>query len=379
MTVRPEEFRSHFPICAEKAYLASCSQGALSDRVTAAMAEHMTSWRERGAPWAEWTEEVERARRSFARLIHASPDEVAVLGNASEGAFQAASTLGYAERARIVSCEAEFPSIGHVWLAQRPRGAEVAYAPERDGVVRAEDYESLVDERTALVSAPLVSYRNGARLPLAEVTKRARDVGARVFVDAYQGAGVLPVDVREIDCDYLVAGSLKYLLGAPGIAFLYVRGGLSDAHEPLLTGWFGRRDPFSFDPRTLDFPAAARRFETGTPSVPAAYAAVAGMSLIAELDPAAVARHVAGLTERLTGELGEDGVQLYSPTDPRLRGPQVAVVSDGPGALATFLAERGVVASPRGRAVRLSVHYYTDDSDLERARAALRTYRDPRR
>lgn len=375
MTVTPAEFRSRFPICGHKAHFASCSLGALSDRVTGAMTEFLRTWREHGAPWGEWVAQNERARESFARIVGAAPDEVAVMANASEGAYQVASTLSWASRPRIVTCDMEFPSVAQVWLAQRARGAEVVYAAERGGVVEPEDYLRLIDERTALVSVPSVSYKNGYRLPVADIAARAREVGARVFVDAYQALGVQPVDVRAIDCDYLVGGTLKYLLGAPGLGFLYVRDGVTQDREPVLTGWFGRQDPFAFAPRTLDFPPQARRYETGTPAIPAAYASVAGMSLIEELDMAEVAAHVADLTAALTDDLTRDGEIGYSPTLPDRRGPQVAIVAEEPEDLGAFLADRGVVASPRGHAVRLSMHYYTDTADLARVRDALREYR----
>jgi selenocysteine lyase/cysteine desulfurase len=238
--------------------------------------------------------------------------------------------------------------------------------------VYAEDYVSAIDETTGLVSVPLISYRNGLRLPVAEVTEAAHAAGARVFVDAYQAAGVVPVDVKALGCDYLVAGSLKYLLGLPGIAFLYARAGLPDALEPELTGWFGRVDPFAFDPRTLDFPAAASRFETGTPAIPSAYAAVAGLETLAEADPKAIEAHVRGLVDHAHDRLSEIGRTLWSPADPALRGPQVAVVDDDPDALAARLAERRIVTSPRGRLLRLSFHYYNDVADVDAVVDALR-------
>ncbi|MGH3327401.1 MAG: aminotransferase class V-fold PLP-dependent enzyme [Streptomycetales bacterium] len=275
--------------------------------------------------------------------------EVAALANASECAFQVASTLCWERRPTIVTCDREFPSVAHVWLAQRARGGQVTYAPERDGVVDAGDYLRLIDERTALVSVPLVSYRNGAQLPIAEITRRAREVGARVFVDAYQAAGVLPVDVRELGCDYLVAGTLKYLLGAPGLALLYVRDGLAQDRDPQLTGWFGRRDPFAFDPRELDSPGAARRYETGTPAIPTAYASRAGMSLIEEIDRDAVQTHVAALAAALTDDLRRGGETLYSPHDAARRGPMVAVLTGDPEHLGGFSPAAGCWPAPAAR------------------------------
>ncbi len=372
----PAAFRSHFPIFPATAHLCSCSEGALSDRVMVAMSEFMTSWRVHAAPWQYWMEEVDRARGLFAGLIHAAPEEIAVVSCASEAAFQVAWSLDYRERPRILTNDLEFPSVAHVWLAEEARGASVDFIAHQGGLLDAAAYRARLDTDVSLVSVPLVSYANGLRLPVAEIAREAHRQGTRVFVDAYQGAGVMPVDVRELDCDYLTAGTLKYLLGAPGLAFLYVRNGTTHAHEPVLTGWFGRRAPFSFNPRELDFADGARRFTTGTPAIPSAFAGRAGLEMVLETDPGAVFTHVSDLAGHLQGRLLASGFELFSPLDPSQRGPQVAVRVESPEDCAAYLATRGVVVSPRGDVVRLSLHYYNNDEDIERAVDALLAYRE---
>ncbi|MGH3730619.1 MAG: aminotransferase class V-fold PLP-dependent enzyme [Micromonosporaceae bacterium] len=371
----PAEFRARFPALGDTAHLASCSHGALSDTLATAMLEYQRTLGDDGVPWDRWIREVDTARRMFADHIGAAHDEIAVVSCASEAAFQVASTQDWAERPRIVTTDMEFPSVAHVWLAQQRRGADVVHVADRDGVVPAEDYNALIDGSCGLVSIPLISYRNGVRLPVEPVVSAARAAGARVFIDAYQAVGVEPVDVTALGCDYLVSGSLKYLLGIPGIAFLYVRSGVVDAVAPQLTGWFGRVEPFAFDPRQLDFPAHARRFETGTPSVPSAFGAVAGMRVLAAVDPAAVTAHVAGLATQLHERLVDAGERIGSPADAALRGPQVAVRDEDPDDLAAFLAARRIVTSPRGDLLRLSLHYYNNPDDLDAVVAGIRAYR----
>lgn len=372
-----ESFRRQFPSLTDTVHLASCSQGAASLRLIAALEEFQWSMRSRGAPWDRWMAEVETARCMFAGLIGAGPDEVAIVSCASEGAYQAASALDWRRRPAIVSADLEFPSIAHVWLAQQRREARVRFVPGDDSASVSEGYAAAIDETVGLVSVPLVSYRGGLRFPVRDIASAAHAAGARVFVDAYQAAGVLQVNVRDLNCDYLVAGALKYLLGVPGLAFLYARGGLPDELPPELTGWFGRVNPFSFDPRTLDFAESARRFETGTPAIPSAYGAVAGLRTLSEAgaDAATVERHVSALTALCQDTLAADGERLYSPADPARRGPQVAVIDDDPGALSEFLAARRIVASPRGNILRLSFHYYNNDEDVTAVCAAIRGYR----
>ena len=212
----PAQFRARFPVLREQVHLASCSLGARSGALAAAL-DRMVGMLDAGAgAWTDFEREADRCRRGFAALIGADAEQVALVPNASTGAFQVISTLSLAERDVIVTSAEEFPSIAHVWLAQRRRGARVRFV---------DSFEAAIDRRTALVSVPLVTYARGGMLPVAEIAEAARAAGAPVFVDAYQAAGVLSVDVEELNCDYLVAGAQKYMLGLPGIAFLYVRAG----------------------------------------------------------------------------------------------------------------------------------------------------------
>lgn len=369
------QFRERFPSLADSVHLASCSQGALSTDLNAALFELQYTMREYGAPWDRWTAEVERARGAFAELVNAEPSEVAVLSCASEGAYQVASSRRWSTRPRIVTTDMEFPSVAHVWLAQESRGAEVVHVPDRDGLVVAEDYGAAIDERAGLVSIPLVSYRNGARMPVVDAVAAARAAGAKVFVDGYQACGVLPVDVRELDCDFFVSGALKYMLGLPGIAFLYVRGGIDDEAPQQLTGWFGQQNPFEFDPRKLEPAPDARRFQTGTPAIPSAYAATAGLTALGSITTDLVENRVGDLVDETHQTLTADGEQLWSPADPSLRGPMVAIVDENPNRMADFLASRRINTSPRGHVLRLSFHGYNDRSDVSTVCEAIRDYR----
>jgi selenocysteine lyase/cysteine desulfurase len=367
-------FREHFPLLERTVYLASCSLGARSNELDAALARMLEAMTGRSA-WHCFEEQIHEARRRFAHLIGAQPEQVAIVPNASVGAYQVASTFDWPRRSKLITTDLEFPSVAHVWLAQRARGVQVEYVPERACGVVADDYLSRLDENTGLVSVPLATYRNGARLPVPEVAAAARRVGARVFVDAYQAVGVLPVNVDALECDFLVAGAMKYLLGLPGVAFLYARSASTSDCLPTLTGWFGRVDPMSFDPRRLDFPAEARRFETGTPDVPALYAANAGMAMIGSLDQRDVNAHVAQLTDYAARQLTAQGEQLRFPSEAAARGAQVALVDEDAPKLAEWLAERDIIVSPRRDVARLSFHYYNNARDVDVVCAAIQQHR----
>lgn len=375
--MRAEQFRQHFSVLADTAHFASCSQGALSDRVASAMTDFMAGWRCEVAPWDQWMLKVDEARVQFAQLINAAPDDVAVVSCASEAAFQVAWAQTYSgARDTIITNDLEFPSIAHIWTAAAQRGAKTHFVAETDGHVDMGQYMENISEKTALVSVPLVSYANGLRFPVREISDYAHQHGARVVVDAYQGAGVVPVDVKTLGCDYLFAGSLKYLLGTPGMAFLWTNPHLRHESDPVLTGWFARSEPFAFTPRVLDYATGGRRYQTGTPAIPAAYAAAAGIALINETDQNVVFGHVQALAKRLQEGALEAGYRLYSPFEASERGPQVAVLTHDSEKLGAFLKTRRIIGSPRGNAVRLSLHFYNNDTDIDRAIAALKAYRE---
>ncbi|GAA0990557.1 aminotransferase class V-fold PLP-dependent enzyme [Acrocarpospora macrocephala] len=365
-------FRTRFPMLERIVHLASCSLGARSTDLDAALERMLGAMSRQGAPWPEFEGQLNQARQGFAALVRARTDEIAVVPSATVGAYQVASTLAWPDRPKIVTVESEFPSLAHVWLAQRARGAEVTFVPKAGAVA---DYLAAIDERTGLVSIPMIGYRDAARLAVAEVAQAAHAVGARVFVDAYQAAGVEPLDVGLLECDYLVAGTMKYLLGLPGVAFLYVKAGSTGHSPPQLTGWFGRVDPFAMDPRRVDFPDTARRFETGTPAVPALYAANAGLALIDELDLDAVRRHIAALVAHTDDRLTHSGERLLRPADLSARGAHVAVLDPDPAALTSWLANRQIMVSRRNDVVRLAFHHYNNADDADAACEAIRQYR----
>ncbi|MCX4443060.1 aminotransferase class V-fold PLP-dependent enzyme [Streptomyces albidoflavus] len=367
-TLSAEEFRAHFPMLERVTHLAGCGLAPRSTALDEALAEMLEAMASHGAPWHLFEERTAQARERFAALVGADPEQIAVVPNASVGAYQVASTADWTARPRLVTTPLEFPSLAHIWLAQRPRGAEVVFAEDP------EEYAAAVDTTTRLVSVPMTAYQDALRMPVAEIAEIAHARGAEVFVDAYQAAGVEPVDVHRLDCDYLVAGTSKYLLGLPGLAFLYARRPEAADLDPALTGWFGRRDPFAFDPRLLDFSGTARRYETGTPPVPACYAAAAGLALIARTDPARVRAHVQELTARAAEALRAQGESVREIPAAR-RGAHIGLLDPEPARLAEELGRRGVAVSARGDVVRVAFHYYNHPDDIASLCKALREYR----
>jgi selenocysteine lyase/cysteine desulfurase len=374
----PARVRHRFPILERLTYVNSCSQGALSDSVRAAYDDYLRDWDEQGAPWEYWVERAEAARAAFAGLVGADADEVAVTTSLSAAVSALFSGLRFeGERTTIVISDFEFPTVGQIAHAQELRGRRVVHVPEAgDATIPLEHFEAAIDERTALVAVTHVCYRNGSRIDVEGVVRLAHERGALVLVDAYQAAGAIPIDVRALDADFLAAGTVKYLLGSAGLAFLYCRNELIERIRPTSTGWFADEDIFQMDISDYSPSATARRFEFGTPPIPNIYAGLAGLRLVEELGVAETEEHVRGLTAALVAGVDELGGRVATPRDPERRGPLVAIASTDEHALVAALEAEGIVTSSRDGNLRVSFHGYNDLGDVETVVAALARHKN---
>jgi len=357
------EIRSRFKIFQHKIYLNSCSQGPLSDAVQAGLEDFMASWHEHGSPWELWVNRYEAARTAFARFIHASPDEVAIVTSVSAGINGVASALNFRERKKVVMGEFEFPTMGHVWLGQRIRGAEVQFVRAEGNGIPTANYEEMVDRNTCVVPLTHVCFKNGFRSDLSTITQIAHRAGALVMLDDYQDCGTRPVDVKAMDLDFFVTGTLKYLLGPPGLAFLYVRQELVSSLDPTVTGWFGQANPFAYDPKLFNLSPTARRFESGSPSVPNVYAAVPGFQLLEEIGMERVAGHIKKLAQSLLSCAHDLGIDAKTPADSS--GPLVVLQCKDSVSLVQKLADSDIVASNRHHGLRISFHVYNTLDDVK--------------
>ena len=272
---------------------------------------------------------------------------------------------------RVVASGGEFPTVGHIWLAQERFGAEVHWVPVRDGAIELEDYEARVDEQTLIVSACRGYYQTGFKQDIPAIAEIAHEKGALLYVDAYQTLGSEAFDAPGSGADFVASGNLKFLMGIPGIAFLWVRHGLADRLQPAITGWFGRADPYSFEAQRLDWGEGARRLDTGTPPIMEAYIARAGMAWLREIGLEAIGEWTSHLGQRCMEGARERGLTVLGPSDPAKRAPTTAIACAQSHAVEVALREQRIIASARGPAIRLAPHFYSTEDDVDRALDAL--------
>jgi len=367
--------RARFPIFKNKTYINSCSYGALSTDVIAALHAYIDDRQTRGTDWDYWIEQNERVRSAVAGLLGAEPDEVAVTTSASAGINSVASALKFdGARSKVVISDFEFPTNAQIWYAQELRGATVVRAEEEDGYVSPEQFEKVIDEETLIVAVTQVCFKNGARLDIPAIAKIARDRGALLLVDGYQGLGTVRFDVTKIQPDFVVGGMVKYLLGTAGAAFLYTKQSLIDSLVPTVTGWFAQADIMAMDTTRYDPSPTARRFEAGTPPVPNCYAAVAGLGLIAEVGLENIARRIEYLTSSIKSAAKENGYVFGMPESPERHGAMITLKSRDEHGLVDALEADGIVTSCRGGNLRISPHFYNNDDDIETLFHALKKH-----
>jgi kynureninase len=361
--VEVSAYRDRFPILRDTTYLINHSLGAMPAAAEERVLEFAHTWNERGIrAWSEgWWEMPITVGDQVGRIIGAPPGSTVMHQNVviAEAIVISCFRPVDPSRNRVVYEEGNFPSVRYLYQAQPE--LEVVVVPNDQAIVEA------IDERTLLVPITHVLFRTAEIQDIAAITRRAHEVGAHVVLDAYQSVGIVPLDVTGLNVDFAVGGSVKWLCGGPGNGWLYVRPDLAEVLEPTLVGWQAHARPFAFEPE-LEYADDSARFLTGTPNVPALYAATAGYDLIEEIGVDRIRENSVRQTQLLIDLLDSAGFDVGSPRDASRRGGTVTVRTPEFEAVHTELAERGILCDFRPDAgLRLGPHYYNTDDELRHA------------
>jgi len=362
-------WRGEFPTVERTVFLGAHTIAPLSRRSRAAVDRFLDAWESKASAELVWFEdiipEMRRLEALYARLIGADPDEVALSPSVSTGLSSLASCLRFdGQRNEIVISRREFPTDCHVWLAQGFRGGRVVWV---DG----DAYVDAIGPRTAVCSASRVSYLDGALIDAAAIVRACADAGAFSIVDDFHGSGTVPIGVHDLGCDALVAGPLKYLLGGPGVSFVYVRREVIPSLQPTVTGWFSQANFFDFDNAALVWPDTAQRFALGTPAPASVFAAAAGLEIILEVGVERIRSRVQDLIDYAIALADERRLPVRTPRDRERRGGLVAVEVPESKRVLDALLHRGVIVDERHGALRLSPHFYSSEDDIDAFFVAL--------
>jgi kynureninase len=367
-------YRPEFSILQSKTFMNTCSLGALSQRSVNGVQEFLRMWSELGASaWYQiWVGKMAELREAYGRVIGAPPERIALAPSISVAVSGVASALDCSKRKKVVMANLDFPTLGHQFLAKRPLGIEVEFVKSPDRVTVPLDlFEAAIDEDTALVATSHVYFTSGAIQDIKELARIAHSKGALLLVDAYQATGQIPTDVEDLGADFYVSGSLKWLLGGPGIAFLYAGPSVAQM-EPTIAGWFGMKNQFDFDVSTIQWRDEAARYEMGTPAVAAIYAALGGLSIIEEVGVKRIRERDIALTEDVISRAREAGFTPRVAPRPEDRTPIVLLNFDDPKPIVAELARRGIIVDFRPGAVRVSPYFYNTVEENEIVIEALK-------
>lgn len=357
-------------------YLAACSHSPYTTLIRDAIGEYQRDLRELGNPWDLWMQKIEESVKLFAKLVNASPEEIFPSFSVSSALSAVMSAMRYDRKRRILVSDMEYPTTNYIFLAQEKRGAIVTTIHNRNHALSEEDYSKELRDDVLLTSAIHVSSLNGFRQEIRELSALAHDAGSLFYTDAYQSAGTTPVDVKSSDVDFLSSGNLKYLMGLPGIAFMYARKELIGDLEPTSTGWFSQKDPFLFGATSLNYADTADRFQSGTLSIPSVYASIAGMRAVLGIGPESIEKHIASLTALAMRLAEEYHLPSITPQDPAKRGAIVSFTVKRPHDLENKLRGEGIITSSRGTGIRIAPHFYNTEEDIERAVERISSMRD---
>src|SRR3954451_5784210 len=356
--------RDDYPIVSRSTYLISNSLGAMHRETRKRLQDYADLWDTEGVvAWKTWFPEMTHVANLVRATIGAAPGTTVLRQRVPDAIVAVASCFDLRKpRNRIVTTAADWPGTHYFWTEHCARyGGELVVVPfEPDGLtIDVERLVAAIDDTTLLVSVSLVQFRTSALLDLAPVVEAAHRHGALVVLDAYQGAGAVPLDVAGARVDFCVGGSVKFLCGGPGNGWLYVRPDLAETLRPAAVGWISHEKPFDFDWAQIRYAPGVMRFAGGTPNVPAAYAAAPGYQAIVDIGVQRIRERSRSLTQPLLEDALERGIAVRSPQRAEQRGGHVTIDTGEAERVHEELIRRGYSVDHRpGVGIRVGPHFY---------------------
>jgi cysteine desulfurase / selenocysteine lyase len=372
-----EEFRSLMPIAQRWAYFDHAAIAPISGPAYAAIEQWARDALQNGdANYPEWTDRLSRLRSLAAECIGAESSEIALLSNTTAGINAVAEGFPWLPGDNVVTRADEFPSNQYPWLNLANRGVDIRRLPVgEDGSLDLNRLADACDGRTRIVTLSWVAYANGWRHDLDQVARLVHDRGALLLVDAIQGLGVFPLDVRRTPIDFLAADGHKWLLGPEGAALFYCRREHLDRLRPMGVGWKSVINEHDFARISLDLKPAAERYEGGSPNCAGMIGLGASLELLASFGFDAIATRVLELTDLACELLVAEGAQIVSNREGQHCSGIVTFTL--PGAdhqqVRQHCLKHKVVLSCRGGGLRISPHAYNNEADLDRLLEAIRS------
>lgn len=372
------QFRGEMPVVERWAYFDHAAVAPLPRPTAAAISKWLEEIVHEGdTVWSAWARELNETRRTAARLIGADADEIALVPNTTAGINLVAEGLDWRSGDNVVTLTDEFPSNLYPWMHLADRGVETRLVPTAEGRVDYDQLSERCDTRTRVISVSWVAYASGCRRDLEMIGEIAARHGALLFVDAIQGLGAFPLDVRETPIDFLAADGHKWMLGPEGAGIAYIRRDRLPLLRAVGVGWNSVVQGGDFSRIELNLKPDASRYEGGTPNMAGMLGLGASLRSLESLGIERIAAAILSITDFACDALGAAGARVVSPRDGDERSGIVSFEWPGADAMAVrrHCAERGVALACRAGRLRISPHGYNDEADVGRLVDALQSFR----
>jgi cysteine desulfurase/selenocysteine lyase len=366
-------FRAAMPITRHVAYFDHAAVAPLPESARIAIGHWLHQATEEGdVVWSQWARRMDEVRATAGRMINAQPSEIALVPNTTSGISLVAEGFPWQSGDNVVTLANEFPSNQYPWMNLASRGVETRRVSVEGGVVDLNRMEAACDSRTRVLTVSWVGYATGWRINVREVAELCRRVGCFLFLDAIQGLGVFPLDVRSDGVDFLAADGHKWLLGPEGAGLLFVRQEHLGLLRPLMVGWNSVVQGSDYSRIELALRDEAARYEGGSQNMVGFIGLGASLDLLASLGvgprSSPVADRVLAITDYACRRLQEVGATLHAPRhEPHRSG---IVTFNLPGHDANAVRQRleaaGIITRCRAGGVRISPHGYATHDEIDR-------------
>jgi selenocysteine lyase/cysteine desulfurase len=369
-----EPLRRQMPVAQRWAYFDHAAVAPLTGPSRRAIVD----WSEEAArsgdvAWPPWRNQIEQLRSHLAEMIHADTAEIALIRNTTEGVNLVAEGYPWQSGDNVVTLADEFPTNQYPWLNLADRGVETRRVATDDGRVDPDRLAAACDRRTRVLSISWVGYASGWRNDLEQAARIAHQHGALLFVDAIQGLGVFPLDVRSTPIDFLAADGHKWMMGPEGAGVFFLRREHLDRLRPVGVGWNSVAAAGAFGHIELTLKNDASRYEGGSHNMVGLIGLKASLQLLAQFGQDAISRRVLDVTDRACERLAAAGAVIRSDRRPERKSGIVSFELPGqdPQEIRRRCLEQHVVLSCRAGRLRISPHAYNNEADLDRLLAAI--------
>lgn len=372
-------FRDLMPVTKKWAYFDNAAVAPLPSPAKAAALRWADEASAEGdTVWPQWANALEKTRRTVATMLGADPEEIALVSNTTTGIGMIAEGFPWQSGDNIVTLANEFPSNLYPWLNLASRGVDARLVPVESGRVDFDRLLAMCDERTKLIAVSWVGFASGWRIDVAELVRLAHERGILVSLDAIQGLGVFPLDVRETDVDFVVADGHKWMLGPEGAGILFIQRKHINSLRPIGIGWNSVVHQYDFSHIELKLRDSAARYEGGSQNMVGLLALGASLDMLASFGltshQSPIADRVLSITDLACERLAEIGASVLSHRESDHRSGIVSFELPGrdPMEARRRCLDQGVALSCRDGRLRISAHAYANTDDVDRLISVLR-------